>query len=264
MNKINKTYQNMILNIMSLGDEIQGRNSITKRLNSLQATFTSTPLISIRSTAWKNAIREFEWMLSGSSNINDLHNNVKHWWEPWADDEGEITFNYGKQFRSFEGSSSEMDQIQYLIDNIKNNPYSRRNVITTWNTTEMTMAPIANCHGSLITATVDSKDKLHLTMVQRSADMILGVPHNWVQYWAFLLYLAHHCNKNIGSFHWYGVDCHIYKDHYQVANKIINTNSDIDSPKLIYTPTSKEFKADDFSLDSKYNSIIKDRIKMVV
>ncbi len=141
-------------------------------------TFNDTPLISVRRTAWKNALREMEWFLSGSSNIDDLHKNVRSWWKPWADANGDVPNSYSKQFRRAEGctttyvdlgdhfgqivkSIDEVDQIEYAINTLKNDPYSRRNVITTWHAYDMISSAetkIANCHGTSIQCFVDPKD----------------------------------------------------------------------------------------------------------
>lgn len=263
-------YQWMIHQIMTDGEVVQGRNSEVKKLRNLSLEITSTPLISIRRTAWKNCLREMEWFLSGSNNINNLHGSVRHWWKPWADERGFVPNNYAVQLRNFHGKFNSVDQVQYLIESVKDEPTSRRNVITTWNTADM-LNPntlITNCHGSLIVADVDNDNKLHLTMIQRSADMMLGVPHNMLQYWAFLMYLAHQTGREVGSLHWQGVNCHIYKAHYDAANeisdKIKNTDKKIITPNLIYTPTSDEFKADDFSLDKEYEPVIKSSLELIV
>jgi thymidylate synthase len=259
---IDKIYQNAISTIINNGDTIESRNSIVKSYNVLNMRFTSTPLISVRKTAWKSSIREMEWFLSGSTNINDLHESVRKWWTPWSDESGELPYTYGKQFREGEGN---LDQVQYLIDCIRQDPDSRRNVISLWNTYEMTLAPLPCCHGSLISTYVTEDDELCLNMVQRSADMILGVPHNIIQYWAFLLYLGYKTNKKIGHFNWIGLNCHIYEDHLDAARNILNIEEPLfDTPKLIYTPTSGVFKADDFKLDREYVFSLNPKLQMTV
>lgn len=265
---VDTTYSNMLYDIKINGEQVQSRNSITKRKINLNAKFESTPLISVRRTAWKNALREMEWFLSGSSDINNLHEKVRHWWEPWANEDGIIHNNYSEQFRYFEGfDRNNVDQVEYMINTLKNDPYSRRNVITTWNTADM-VAPktkITNCHGSLIMAAVNLNNEIDLTMIQRSADMVLGVPHNFIQYWAFLLYLAHQTGRKVGSFYWHGHDCHIYKDHYEMVDKILDESPFVyHTPKLVYNSTSEDFKAEDFSLDSEYKPIIRESLKMTV
>lgn len=261
-------FANHLDTILNTGSSISTRNSLTKRARNLTANFFSTPLISIRKTAWKNALREMEWFLSGSNNIKDLHPSVHSWWIPWVDQNGNIANNYSVQFRSFVGRDQTLDSLEYLTYGIKNHPFSRRNVITTWNTADMASnkTSITNCHGSLIQALVEPTDKtLHLTMVQRSADMVLGVPHNWIQYWALMLYLSHHANCKVGSLFWHGVDCHIYEDHEEAASQIIQLDkTQITTPQLHYSGSSQLFKADDFYLVDDYKPIIKQKLNMTV
>jgi thymidylate synthase len=274
MSLVDLAMQTFVNEILSEGVEINTRNSVCKRVMNQNVTFTETPLLTLRKTAWKSALREMEWFLSGSCNINDLHPSVHKWWKPWATENGTIPNNYSVQFRysagaADDGQIGETDQIQYLEHAIKEHPFSRRSVITTWNTTEMTskQTPITNCHGTVIQAFVNPDNSLHLTMYQRSSDMILGMPHNWIQYWALLMYLAHKGGREVGTFTWIGGDCHIYESHFEVAKEMSNFNlfkNNIETPGLIYTPTSTDFKADDFSLDGEYKPIITKSPGMVV
>lgn len=265
-NPIDTLYSATLNMIMYAGTEIQTRNSVCKRSRNVMLTFDKTPLVCVRKTAWKNALREMEWFMSGSSHIDDLHPAVRHWWEPWAKPFGEVRNNYSKQFRQFHGHANTVNQIGYLMHAIKKHPYSRRSVITTWNTADMThpLTPITNCHGTVIQAFVDPDDSLHMTMYQRSSDMVLGWQHNLIQYWALMMYLAHYGNRKPGSFTWVGGDCHIYEDHYKVANKIIATKGLDNVPNLVYNPSSLEFRADDFTLDGDYKPIITDKVRMIV
>ncbi len=279
MHQANNQFQKILSDIMTKGTEISTRNSICKRLIYGQMSFDKTPLISVRRTAWRNALREMEWFLSGSNDINDLHHKVRHWWQPWASESGYVHNNYSKQFRNFDGHGhrggakycASVDQIAYLLQSIKEHPYSRRAVITTWHTHDMVSpnTPITNCHGTVIQAFVEPDNSLHMYMHQRSSDMVLGLQHNLIQYWALLQWIAHRTKRKVGNFIWSGGDCHIYKDHYDMAQKIIdlplwNLKANDNIPELVYNPTSKDFKAEDFSLSGKYDPIIKENLKMIV
>ncbi len=264
-------FASMLRQILDSGVEINTRNSITKRLTGMQVKFDATPLVSVRTTAWKNAIREFEWFMTGSSNINDLDPKVHHWWKPWADENGEVANNYSKQLRHFShpsGPGNTFDQVSYFLEAICNHPNSRRTVMTTWNPAEMAapITPITNCHGTVIQAFVSPYNKLEILMYQRSSDMLLGMPHNWIQYWAFLMYCAKQTGREVGSFTWMGGDCHLYKDHYELAEEIIFRHMEPGfGYELIYKGNVGDtFKADDFSLDRKYEPIITKSAKMVV
>lgn len=292
MGSINGIYAELIQRVMKSPVTVTSRGEVTKREVCLSATFDSCPLVTVRKTAWRNALREWEWFMSGSNSILDLNPKVHHWWKPWVNKRGYIPYNYGHQFRhaSFHNDSllqtGEFDQIAWLIDAVKNHPFSRRNVITTWNTGEMAQAdcPITNCHGTVIqvfgryttpytdgttAAQVESGVTIDLFMYQRSCDLILGVPHNWVQYWAFLLWLAHRTGTQPGRLIWQGGDVHVYEKHYGVANEITKACSDRycdmihDSPQMGYTPTSENFKAVDFATDD-YSPFVTTEVEMVV
>jgi thymidylate synthase len=271
MADVDVVFASMLGQILKHGVEINTRNSITKRLTGMQVKFSKTPLISVRTTAWKNAIREMEWFLTGSSNINDLNPKAHHWWKPWADENGEVKNNYSKQLRHFsypEGAGSTFDQVEFFLQAVRNHPNSRRTVMTTWNPAEMAapITPITNCHGTVIQAFVSPENKLEILMYQRSSDMLLGMPHNWIQYWAFLMYAAKQTGRDVGSFTWIGGDCHLYKDHYELAEEIIQRQMEPGCGyNLIYGgEVGDAFKADDFSLDRKYEPIITKSAKMVV
>lgn len=273
-NDVDRQYMNVLKSAFN-GDHITTRNSKVYRTFGKTMELDKTPLISIRKTAWKNALREWEWFMSGSSNIKDLHPKVHHWWEPWADKDGNIINNYSKQFRNAKGvcdknGAIQIDQVANLIDGIKQHPNSRRNIITTWNAAEMNSnaTPITNCHSTMIQAYVTGKDKdqyLNFYTYQRSADLVLGLPHNLIQMWSFLLYVSHHTKLIPGKLIWCGGDCHIYEDHLSVFKKMKNYSlTDIITPTLLYKPTSKEYKADDFTLHGNYSPIFLDKIRMTV
>ena len=244
-----KQLQSLTKLVMTYGRDIETRNSLVKRLITQTCSFHETPLVTVRKTAWKNALREMEWFLSGSSNIKDLDKRVHKWWKPWANLLGDVSYNYSKQFRRF--GSHNIDQIQYLLNGIKNHPYSRRNVITTWDTSEMALSdtPITNCHGTVIQAFVSPDNQLTLVTYQRSADLLLGIPHNWIQYWAMLLWIARETDTRAFCLDWIGGDVHIYDQHYVAAKEIIDANIDhTNRPQLIINPTKGPFRAEDFTM----------------
>jgi thymidylate synthase len=282
--EVDKMFNDLIQVIKNHGQKIQTRNSEVLRFTNIMTTFDKTPLVSVRRTAWKSALREMEWFLSGSSNIKDLHPSVHKWWKPWASSGGYVHNNYSKQFRRFVSPMKQFDQVQHIIDGIKNHPYSRRNLLTTWNPVEMASedTPITNCHHSLAQWFVNKDGTLDMTMIQRSADIVLGVPHNWIQTWAFLMWVAHKTGYKPGKLTWYGLDCHIYMNHLQMVDKIDDKirgtftvdeggrlvretePTEIEPIELIYNPTSEDFKADDFTLSKPYEPVVKENLELTV
>lgn len=261
-----RRYMSLIYQILQSGQEVTTRNSKCLRLHTIPVTFNSTPLISLRRTAWKLALREWEWFMSGSSYIEDLHPSVRPWWEPWVNSEGSVVNNYSSQFRNFYGHECQVDSIQYMLDALKDHPYSRRNCITTWNTAEMAnpKTPITNCHSSFIQWFVNPDNTADMTMYQRSADVICGLPHNWIQSWAFMLWACKRSGRKPGVFNWIGGDVHIYEQHLDLARRIVSATPQEERIELVYTPTSEEFLADDFSLSGEYKPVITEKAEMVV
>ena len=149
-------------------------------------------------------------------------------------------------------------------------------MITTWNTADMVdkITPITNCHNTLTQVFVED-DKLDMFTYQRSVDVICGLPHNLLQQWAFLMWLAHRTNKKVGELRWCGGDIHIYKEHYDVVDSMLveykkhlkgikSGGPELSTPQLMYTPTSEEFLASDFKLDREYTPLLNIKAKMVV
>jgi thymidylate synthase len=173
------------------------------------------------------------------------------------------------------------DQIRYLLEGIRQHSGSRRLVATTWNPPEMVKITKINknpntpstCHGSLIQCHVRN-GKLHMTQYQRSADVLLGVPHNWCQYWALLLYLAHWTRLEPGTLRWIFGDLHLYQDptHVECAKQFLNLDP-LPAPgqfALRYRPSVEwmglipEFKASDFVMDGEVpEPVIKIRPKLL-
>jgi thymidylate synthase len=259
-------YAALIQTVLQYGRRIETRNSQVKRIKAYSVDFDTTPLVATRKTAWKTALREWEWFMSGSSNLDDLHPSVHSWWKEWANSSGNVLFNYSKQFRRFRGETGVLDQIEFLIDGIKSHPYSRRNVITTWNAQEMAAAecPITNCHNTVTQAFVEDGE-LSLVTYQRSVDVVCGLPHNWIQQWAFLMWLAHRTGYGVGTLHWIGGDVHIYDQHLSLAERIVEeSTSVVYNPELVYEPMgATEFKADHFRLDCEYRPVLTDKAEMI-
>jgi thymidylate synthase len=271
---VDEEYAALVADVMTNGEDVVTRNSRVKRRTAKTVAFTTTPLVGVRKTAWKTCIRELEWMLSGSNRIEDAHPSVRPWWKPWVKQHGEIPFNYGVQFRHYGRPftvygplQDGFDQIKYLVDGVRDHPYSRRNLITTWHTADMAspQCPLTNCWGSLIQAFVGDDGLLSLVTYQRSADVVCGLGHNWLQMAAFHLWLAARTGRRVGELTWIGGDVHVYSDHFDLAKEIVARVGECrPTPTLTYTPSSEEFVADDFALDGEYRSVITTAAKMVV
>lgn len=258
MLNINLEYANLISEVLR-SDETDSRNC---------ATFTNTrlpglvidkvPLVTVRSTAWRKALLEMEWFLSGERRCPD---ELLDWWEGQLNDKNEYVGGYGEQLR-YSGIDCSFDQVLAVMNSLKTNPNSRRLVMTTWNPADMFNITDLNnnsktptcCH-SIIVQFFVRNGTLHMTSYQRSADMLLGVPHNWIQSWAMLIWFARHTNLKVGTIYWLFGDAHVYNEpsHIGAANSILaNVDSHVkhySNFELIYRPTSSGFLADDFYLE---------------
>ena len=260
MTPTDSIYKQIIAKIASSEELIPSRNGTTLRCFDLPTiSFEATPLVTIRKTAWHKAIREMEWFLSGSIHCPK---ELLDWWEPQLSRYNTYNRGYGEQLRYY--GRNDFDQIANLIAGIRSHPYSRRHLITTWDSEDMSMITQLNsastpttCHTTIAQFFVSRDHFLSFHSYQRSADMLLGVPHNWIQSWALLLWVAAQTDKIPDKMLWTFGDAHLYQEesHLQTIDQILATKeltSPEPFPRLIYNgKEGDEFKASDFEMIGK-------------
>ena len=170
------------------------------------------PLVTTKKTFLKGIIHELLRFLSGSTNIKYLTDHDVHIWDEWADEHGELGPVYGSQWRSWPGpDGGTIDQISRVVNDLKNNPDSRRHIVSAWNVAEVDDMALPPCHTIWQVRVLNGR--LPLQLYQRSADMFLGVPFNIASYALLLMMLAHVTGYEAGDFvHTLG-DAHIYSNH---------------------------------------------------
>ena len=170
------------------------------------------PLVTTKKVHLKSIIYELLWFLKGETNIAYLKENNVSIWNEWADENGELGPVYGKQWRSWQGANGEtIDQISDAIKQIKNNPDSRRIIVSAWNVAELSEMALMPCHSLFQFYVADGK--LSCQLYQRSADVFLGVPFNIASYALLTMMMAQVCDLEAGDFiHTFG-DVHIYNNH---------------------------------------------------
>jgi len=174
------------------------------------------PLLTTKKLHLRSIIIELLWFLRGDTNIAWLKENKVSIWDEWADESGDLGPVYGKQWRRWEGPDGrEIDQIANLIDLIKRDPASRRQIVSAWNPAELGRMALAPCH--CLFQTQVAGGRLHLQLYQRSADVFLGVPFNIASYALLTHMLAQQCGLEPGTFVWTGGDCHLYSNHLDQA-----------------------------------------------
>jgi thymidylate synthase len=209
------------------------------------------PLLTTKKLHIKSIIHELLWFLNGDTNIKYLQENGVRIWNEWADEEGNLGPVYGHQWRSWTGANGEtIDQISVLIDQIKNNPDSRRLLVNAWNVGDIDKMALPPCHCLFQFYVADGK--LSCQLYQRSADLFLGVPFNIASYAILTYMIAHVCDLEPGEFiHTFG-DVHIYKNHLDQVK--LQMERDVRPiPKLVINPDAKDifdFKFEDFSLEN--------------
>ena len=172
------------------------------------------PLVTTKKIHLRSVIYELLWFLRGDSNIRWLQENGVSIWDEWADSEGELGPVYGVQWRSWptpDGGS--IDQISQLVEQIKNNPDSRRHIVAAWNVANIDEMKLPPCHCLFQFYVADGK--LSCQLYQRSADIFLGVPFNIASYALLTHMIAQQCDLEVGEVIWTGGDAHIYSNHFE-------------------------------------------------
>jgi thymidylate synthase len=174
------------------------------------------PLLTTKKMEWKSLLHEVLWYLSGENHIRNLRQHTKIW-NAWADEEGNLDTAYGYYWRHFPSATKdesgnwnveEVDQIQYVIDELKRQPYSRRLVVTAWEPGNATKSKLPPCHYSYAFNVNDGKLNCHLT--QRSGDIALGIPFNLAAYSLLTQIIAQETGMELGYFAHTIIDAHIY------------------------------------------------------
>ena len=188
------------------------------------------PAVTTKKVHWPSVIHELLWFLSGETNIRYLKENKVRIWNEWADENGDLGPVYGKQWRFWESNDGRViDQVEGAIDLIKNNPSSRRIIVSAWNVGELEDMALMPCHAFF--QFYVNEGKLSCNLYQRSADAFLGVPFNISSYSLLTCMIAQVCGLQPGEFVWTGGDCHLYLNHIEQAKKQIGRDP-LDLPKL--------------------------------
>jgi thymidylate synthase len=181
----------------------------------------SFPLITTKKVHLKSIIYELLWFLKGETNIRYLKENGVSIWDEWADENGDLGPVYGYQWRSWHAANGKViDQISEVIKQLKNNPDSRRMIVSAWNVGELSEMALMPCHVMFQFYVADGK--LSCQLYQRSADLFLGVPFNIASYALLTLMIAQVCGYKPGDFiHTLG-DAHIYKNHFEQVDLLLS------------------------------------------
>ena len=179
------------------------------------------PLVTTKKVFLKAIIVELLWFLRGDSNVKWLQERGCTIWDEWAREDGSLGPVYGVQWRSWPTpGGGHIDQIQQVMGTLKNNPDSRRIIVSAWNVAELDQMALMPCHAFFQfyvapPQKAGDKPKLSCQLYQRSADIFLGVPFNIASYALLTHMIAQQCDMDVGDFIWTGGDCHIYSNHHE-------------------------------------------------
>ncbi len=207
------------------------------------------PLVTTKKVHTKSIIHELLWFLKGDSNVTYLQENGVRIWNEWADENGELGPVYGVQWRSWPAANGQhIDQISELINQLKNNPNSRRHIVSAWNVGEIPNMALPPCHALFQFYVADGK--LSCQLYQRSADLFLGVPFNIASYALLTMMIAQVVGLEPGDFvHTFG-DAHIYHNHFEQV-KLQLSRDERALPQLKLNPEVSDifqFTFEDFEL----------------
>lgn len=176
------------------------------------------PLITTKKLHTRSIFTELLWFLRGDSNVSWLNERKVTIWDEWAAENGDLGPIYGVQWRSWPAPDGrQIDQISQVIDQIKNNPDSRRLIVSSWNVGQIEDMALPPCH-ALFQFYV-ANNQLSCQLYQRSADIFLGVPFNIASYALLTHMVAQQCGLEVGDFIWTGGDCHLYSNHLEQAQQ---------------------------------------------
>lgn len=250
-----KQYLDLMRHVMETGTQKHDRTGTgTISVFGYQMRFNlqdGFPLVTTKKLHLKSIIHELIWFLNGDTNIKYLKDNGVRIWDEWADAEGNLGPVYGYQWRSWPTpDGGHIDQIKQVVDQIKNNPDSRRIIVSAWNVADVNQMALPPCHSLFQFYVLDGK--LSCQLYQRSADIFLGVPFNIASYALLTMMMAQVCGLQYGDFiHTFG-DAHIYNNHFDQV-KLQLTREPRPLPTMKINPDVKDifsFKYEDFELEN--------------
>jgi thymidylate synthase len=253
-----KQYLDLLKNVLTNGEKKDDRTGTgTISLFATQSRYKldeGFPLVTTKKIHLKSIIYELLWFLNGDTNIKYLQDNGVKIWNEWADENGNLGPVYGKQWRDFNG----VDQITNVVNTLKNNPNSRRIIVSAWNPQDVDKMALPPCHTMFQFFVINNK--LSCQLYQRSADCFLGVPFNIASYSLLTIMMAQVCDLKLGDFIHTTGDTHIYLNHIEQV-KLQLSREPYPLPKIRLNPDVKSifnFKYEDFELvDYKYHPSIK-------
>lgn len=208
------------------------------------------PLVTTKKCHIRSIIHELLWFLKGDTNIAYLKENKVTIWDEWADENGDLGPVYGRQWRSWPAADGRhIDQISEVIRQLKEDPDSRRIIVSAWNVGELDKMALAPCHAFFQFYVVNGR--LSCQLYQRSCDVFLGLPFNIASYALLVHMVAQQCSLDVGDFVWTGGDTHLYNNHLEQAHLQLSRDPrPLPTLKIKRKPDSIfDYQFDDFEIE---------------
>ena len=251
-------FDEVIREILCKGEDRETRSGKVKSVFN-PPQFVSAPLYtgkfpiwSIKKTLFKKPLREGLFFLTGSTLVNDMPTDIRNtWWKPWTENNDDLGKFYGYQLRQKQGY---FDQIRWLENEIKTNPFGRRHVISAFNNAEINETVLPSCHMSLWQFYVTKDGVMNMFAYSRSQDLLLGTPHNIVWAAQFLIMFSQSVGYHPGVLTYQMGDTHIYSDHLEQSESILNNLEDLEVfPEYEVKPEYKGLDIESLILRSEQN-----------
>jgi thymidylate synthase len=250
-NPADEAYFNVIDTIVQYGEDHQDRTGVgTKRIFGAMFKFDlmeSFPIITCKQASFKNTLAELLWFINGDDNIKTLEAirpEAVKWWSPWARQHGEIGPMYNTQLTNF--NKQDWNQLDVLIERIKTDKNSRRLLLTTYNPLQADDGVLYTCHGLTTQIMIGSDGRLNMSTLQRSADAMMGLQHNWISYALLQIMLCIVTGYTPGVLTYFVNDLHIYNNHLEPIKNM--KRESFSRPQVEVNDTIKSIY--DFNMDS--------------
>lgn len=248
-----RQYLDLMQHVLDNGTEKTDRTGTgTRSVFGYQMRFDLSqgfPLVTTKKCHLRSIIHELLWFLQGDTNIAYLKENNVSIWDEWADENGDLGPVYGAQWRSWPTPDGQhIDQISQVIEQIKQQPDSRRLIVSAWNVAELNKMALAPCHAFFQFYVADGK--LSCQLYQRSCDIFLGLPFNIASYALLTMMVAQQCDLELGEFVWTGGDTHLYSNHLeQTALQLTREPRALPTMTILRKPESIfDYRFEDFEL----------------
>jgi thymidylate synthase len=207
------------------------------------------PIVTTKRIHVKSVVEELLWFLRGETNVRSLQEKGVRIWNEWADGDGELGPVYGRQWRAWATADGRhVDQIERVLEQLRNDPDSRRIIVSAWNVGELERMALAPCHAFFQFYVADRR--LSCQVYQRSADIFLGVPFNIASYALLTHILAQQADLSVGELVWTGGDCHLYLNHLsQAGEQLARAPQPLPTLALLRRPADvADYRFEDFQL----------------